>query len=243
MPLKLLGVLSTAKGAAVAAVIVAAASTTALVATNPDAQQAVQNAVQQVTQPTSGECPRLSGERKPEVVDARNVYDKALRDTFRDYQQVLEKLRSTKAEVADRERLNELVKTAEEKLRARQTRALNEIAALTLGREGQAEASGSTGANPAGTPCDRAEGARARPAGVDDVLKVAGIVDAATGDMKAVVDDALKAATQLTSGPRKPSDAPGAKPADKPEQAKPTNPPGGKPTDTPGGKPSPGPAR
>src|SRR5690348_10631002 len=89
---KLLTLLSTAKGAAAAGVVVAAAIGTGVVATNEDVQHAVTTTVQNVT----GASP--SGQ--PAVVMARNDADRKLRDAFQDDQQKLEKLHSTKVDGA-----------------------------------------------------------------------------------------------------------------------------------------------
>lgn len=231
---KLLTILSTAKGAAAAGVLAAASVGTGVAATNPDVQNAVGTTVQNVTEAVSNVV-----DPKPPVVAARNTADRKIRDAFQNDQQKLEKLRSTKVEGDGRGKLEDLLKTADAKLRARLTLALNDTAALTLGREG---AEGS--AKPSGSP--KAEGS-AKPSGSPDVkvafsadaqLKVDAIVAAAIADMDKIVADATSAVTALpTFTPGKPSDAPGGKPSNAPS-GKPSDLPGGKPSDAPGGKPS-----
>src|SRR5919199_777398 len=128
---KLLTVLGGAKGAAAAVLVAgAAAATTGVVATNPDVQQAVQQTVAQVT---GSDCTHNG---QPAVVAARNDLDKTLRAAFQDDQTALAKLHAVKVDASDRAKLNDLVSTADTKLRARLTKALNDVALATLGRAG-----------------------------------------------------------------------------------------------------------
>ena len=103
---KLLTLLSTAKGAAAATVIAGAAVAGGVTATNPDVQQALGSAVDNVTHVG-----------QPPVVAARNDADKKLRDAFQNDQKTLEKLHSTKVEGADRQKLDDTVNTADAALR------------------------------------------------------------------------------------------------------------------------------
>ena len=88
---KLLTILSTAKGAAAAGVLAAASIGTGVVATNPEIQDAVGSAVENVTEAVSNVV-----DAKPPVVAARNGADKKLRDAFQDDHQKLTQLHNTK---------------------------------------------------------------------------------------------------------------------------------------------------
>jgi hypothetical protein len=211
---KLLSLLSTAKGAAAATVIATAAVTGGVAASNTDVQNAVGEAVS-----------NLTGNSQPAVVTARNGADKMLRDAFQNDQQKLEKLHSSKVEAADRGKLDDVVNTADTKLRARLTQALNDVAALTLGREGvETSASPSPSASPKASPDVKATFTADAQARVDAIVKTA------IADMDKIVSDAETAVAAFpTFQPGKPSDVPGGKPSDLP---------GGKPSDVPGGKQS-----
>lgn len=232
---KLLSLLSTAKGAAAATVIAAAAAGTGVVATNTDVQNALGTALQNVAQASPSPEARAEASGQPAVVAARNDADKRLREAFQDDQQKLEKLHSTKVEPSDRGKLEDIVKTADEKLRARRDRALNDIAALTLGREGlvnaSARPSGSPFAAPSATTSVSASATTATPRALASFsaaqqAQVDAIVSAAIADMNAITADAEKAVAALpTANPGKPSGA-----------GKPSGQPGGKPSDA--GKPS-----
>lgn len=191
---KLLSVLSTAKGAAVAVVIVAAGVTAGVAATNPDVRSAIAD-VTHVGQPA--------------VVAARNDADKNLREAFQDDQRKLEKLRSSKVDGPDRRKLEDIVNAADQKLRARLTTALDDVAALTLGREGleSPKPSGSPSAKPSGSPDVKVSFSPAAAAQVD------AIVSAAIADMDKIVKDAEAAVAALpTFEPGKPSERPTARP-------------------------------
>ncbi len=214
---KLLSLLSTAKGAAAATVIAAAGVTGGVAATNQDVQNAITNTIQNVVNANASPSP--SGQ--PAVVAARNDADKKLRDAFQNDQQKLEKLRSTKVDGSDRSKLDTLVGDADSKLRDRLTTALNDVAALTLGRNGL-DASASP--KPSSSPDVKASFT------ADAQAKIDGIVTKAIADMDKLASDAEAAVAALpTFTPGKPSDVPGGKPSDVP---------GGKPSDVPGGKPS-----
>jgi hypothetical protein len=223
---KLLSLISTGKGAAAAAVLAAATVGGGVAATNSEVRDAVGSTVENVT---TSVADTVSGQ--PPVVTARNAADRKLRQAFQDDQKKLERLRSSKVEGADREKLGDIVKTADEKLRARLTTALDATAALTLGREGH-EASGSP--KPSGS---------AKPSTSPDVkttftpdaqTKIDAIVAAAITDMDKIVTDATAAVGALpTFILGKPSDHPSGKPGEKPSEH-----PGGKPSDVPGGKPA-----
>lgn len=204
---KLLSLISTTKGAAAAAVIAAAGVGTGVVATNSDVQNALGGAVQNAA------LAKAEPSGRPAVVAARNDADKKLREAFQDDQRKLEKLRGTKVESADRTKLEDVVKTADEKLRARLTKALDDVAALTLGREGRESAS----PKPSASPDVKATFTSDAQAKIDAVVK------AAVADMDAMTADAEKAVAALpTANPGKPADAgkPGERPAS--PAAKPT---------------------
>ncbi len=233
---KLLSLLSTAKGAAAAGVIAAAGVTTGVVATNEDAQNAIGTTVQNVAQTVTGSSPKAAASGQPAVVAARNDADKKLRDAFQDDQQKLEKLHATKVEGADRGKLDDIVKDADARLRARLTKALDDVAALTLGREGL-----EAGASPkSGSPKPSASPDVKITLTADTQAKIDGIVKTAITDMDKIVSDADKAAGALsTFTPGKPSDVPGAKPGDAPAGA-PANAPGAAPSVRPTPPTSPG---
>jgi hypothetical protein len=129
---KLLALLSTAKGAAAATVVAAAAVGTGVAATHQDVRDAVSTTVQNVTQSTDAKS-----SNQPAVVVARIDADKTLREAFQDDQKKLEKLHSTRVDRADRARLDDIVNKADAALRAELTKALDKVATLTLGREGR----------------------------------------------------------------------------------------------------------
>jgi len=191
---KALSVLSTLKGAAAATVVVAAAVSTGVAATNEDVRTAVTNAVETVTGQAS---------TKPAVVTARNEADKKLRDAFQDDQQKLTKLHSTHVENTDRAKLDDTINTADAKLRARLTQALDDVAALTLGREGLESP------KPTGSPDIKI------PFAADAQAKIDDIVGTAITDMDKLATDAETAVAALpTMTPGKPADA--GKPATAP---------------------------
>lgn len=248
---KLLSLLSTAKGAAAAAVIAAAGVGTGVVATNTDVQHAIGNAIQNVTEASPSARANAEASGQPAVVAARNDADKKLRSAFQNDRQKLEKLRGTKVAPSDRGKLEDTIKTADDKLRARLDKALNDVAALTLGREGLVNAS----ATPSGTPTATPTATATATAGVSasatpralatftaaQQAQVDAIVSAAITDMDAIAADAEKAVAALpTANPGKPSDAgkpsgqPGAKPSD---AGKPSAVPGGQPSTLPSGQP------
>ena|SRR5216684_3252553 len=207
MVTKLLSLLSTAKGAAAAGVIAAAGLTTGVVATNTDVQNALGSAVENVT---GAEHASPSGQ--PAVVASRNDADRKIRSAFQNDQQKLEKLRGTQVAPSARQKLDSIVGDADDKLRARLQQALDDVAALTLGREGL-EASGSpksgASAKPSLSPDVKIDFIAATQAKIDDVVKTA------IANMDKIASDATAAATALpTFQPGKPSDGPGGKPSD-----------------------------
>lgn len=225
---KLLALLSTAKGAAAATVIAAAAVGTGVTATNHDVQNALKDAIENVTE-------------RPAVVAARNDADKKLRDAFQTDQRKLEKLHDTKVDGTDRETLNKLANTADKALRDRLTKALDDVAALTLGRDGH-DSDKSTSTS------DKSTGESEKSTGSADVklaftteakAKVDLIVTTAITDMDKTVSDAQAAAAKLpafTPGKRddagKPDEAGRTADGVKPEDV------GGKPSNVPTPRPT-----
>jgi hypothetical protein len=191
---KLTTLLSTTKGAAAATAVAAAALTSGVAATNQDVQNAVNTAVDTIT--------RSSDSSQPAVVAARNKADKDLRDAFQTDQQKLAKLHSTHVDNTDRAKLTDTVNKADAALRARLTLALNDVAALTLGREGLEGASGATGATGAtGAPDIKIPFTTETQGKIDDIVKTA------ITDMDTIAKDAADAVALLpTFAPGKPAD-------------------------------------
>ena len=195
---KLLTLISTAKGAAAATVVAAAAVGTGVAATNPDVQSALTNTVLNITEGADAKS-----SNQPAIVAARNDADKKLRDAFQDDQQKLAKLHSTHVDSTDRAKLDDTINTADAKLRARLTQALNDVAALTLGREGLESP------KPTGSPDIKI------PFTADAQSKIDEIVATAITDMDKLATDAETAVAALpTFTPGKPADA--GKPASVP---------------------------
>jgi len=236
---KLVSLLTTVKGVAAATLIAGATVGTGVLVVDPAARDAIGTAVQNISSPTSSQLKEAEGSARPSgrpsaspsgqpaIVAARNSADQDLRRAFQDDQQALEKLRGTRVDGPDREKLNDVIRTADEKLRERLTRALNAVAALTLGREGQeASASPRASARPSGSPDVRASFTPAAQAQIDAIVK------AAIADMATIVSDAEKAVAAFPqNAPGRPSGSPGGgRPSD--------NPGGGRPSENPGGRPS-----
>src|SRR5437762_11337255 len=135
---KLLTLLAASKGAALAAVVVLGASTVTVGATSPDVQDAVQNVVHAVTGQTTSETAKSfkddCGQGQPAVVAQRNAATKLIDAAFQVDQKALESLRG---KGVDNKAAGDLIKTADDQLKTIRTRALNDVAVLTLGREGQ----------------------------------------------------------------------------------------------------------
>jgi hypothetical protein len=191
---KALAILSNLKGAAAATVVAAAAVGTGVAATNEDVQNAVNTAVETVTGKASAQ---------PAVVAARNDADKKLRDAFQDDQQKLAKLHSTHVDSTDRAKLGDAINTADAALRARLTQALDDVAALTLGRNGLESP------KPTGSPDIKIPFTADKQSKVDDIVKTA------IADMDKLVSDAETFVAALpTLTPGKPADV--GKPATAP---------------------------
>ena len=204
---RLLSALSTAKGAAAATVIAAAAVGTGVVATNTDVQNTLGDTVHGAVNTSH---PEASASGQPAVVASRNAADKKLRDAFQDDQKALEPLRGTKVAPADRGKLEDTIKTADSAPRARLSKALNDVAALTLGREGLESAS----PTPTGSPTVSASPDVKASFSPATQAKVDAIVSTAINDMAKTLSDAETAVAALpTSEHGKPSGQPGAKPS------------------------------
>src|SRR5438445_13411302 len=117
---KLLSLLSTAKGAAAATAIAAAAVTTGVAATDQDVRDAVTNTIHDVT-----ESADAKDAGQPAVVTARNKADSDLRAAFHNNQQSLEKLHSTHDGSTDRATPASTNKTADGEQRHEHTKALD----------------------------------------------------------------------------------------------------------------------
>jgi len=244
---KLLTLLAATKGATVAAVVVLGAATITVGATTPEVQDAVKQVVETVTGQTStsttartfsSDCDR----GQPAVVAQRNAATKLIDAAFQVDQKALESLRG---KGVDNKAAGDLIKTADDSLKDLRTQALNDVAKLTLGREGQDKASGSPKpskspeATGSGAPCPseapeaskspKADGS-AKPSQEGRVTvaerttldpNIKAIVDTAVAAMAAVVKDAqAKVGALPTPDHGKPSDKPGAddhgKPSDNP---------------------------
>ena len=201
---KLFSLAATGKGAAAAAILATATLGGTAAATNADPIQAVREAGDNVAQLVTDATDKMSEDRAdadadkadadeaaPAVVAARNAADKKLRSAFYDDHKALEKLRRTHVDKSDREKLEQLVTSADKQLRARLIKALDEVGALTLGRDGRdADKTRKSDSEKSATSTD------IRATTVDQA-KVDVIVTAAIADMKKIVDDTTKTAQAL----------------------------------------------
>ena len=150
---KLLTLLSASKGAAVAAAVVLGAATVTVGASSPEVQDAVQNVVNTVTGQTTSDTARSfrndCDHGQPAVVAQRNAATKLIDAAFQTDQKALEGLRG---KGVDNKAAVDLIKTADDQLKDLRTKALNDVAGLTLGREGQNKPSGSPSAKPSESP-------------------------------------------------------------------------------------------
>src|SRR6266508_3372658 len=267
---KLLSLIAQAKGATIAAVVVAGAATATVGATTPEVQDAVQQVVANlggvVSQQTHGlGCENQGGQ--PFVVAQRNAADKLLRDAYQDHQKQVQGMRKDAPKDADNKAVNDVLKKADDDLRDTLNLALNHTAALTLGREGQvaklasasptglvptstsstltASASPKPSWSPNGTPAGSASPASSERGRV-------AVANRTTLDpqIASIVDEAIKkmddivknAKTELGTVPTSEHGKPSDNPGNKPEQqGKPED--KGKPSENPGNRPSPKPTR
>lgn len=218
---KLLSLLAATKGATVAAAVVLGAATLTVGATNPEVEEAVNSVVQTVTgQSATSDIARTfktdCDRGQPAAVAQRNAATKLIDAAFQKDQKALEALRG---KGADNKAAADLIKGADESLKDIRTKALNDVAALTLGREGQTKATGSPkpskSPEPSTSPCpsERPEAAESpKPSGSPKAegsakpsqegrvtvaerttltAPIKAIVDKATADMDAVVADTV----------------------------------------------------
>jgi len=238
---KLLTLLAATKGATVAAVVVLGAATLTVGATTPEVQDAVKTVMQTINVQTTAQTDRSDCGGQPAVVAQRNAATKLIDAAFQEDQKALESLRG---KGVDNQAAGPLIKTADDQLKELRTKALNDVAALTLGREGQNKASGSPAPSkspkPSASPCPSDQPEAAKPSAspkAEDSAKpsqegrvtvaerttldanIQTIVDKAVTDMAAVVTDATAKVGALPSPDHgKPSDNPGSdhKPSDNP---------------------------
>jgi hypothetical protein len=231
---KLLALLAATKGATVAAVVVLGAATMTVGATTPEVQDAVKTVMQTLNVQTE-QTDRSECGGQPAVVAQRNAATKLIDAAWQEDHQGLEDLRG---KGVDNQAAGALIKTADDQLKDLRTKALNDVAALTLGREGQNKASGSPDPSkspkPSASPCpsespEAAETPKpsASPKAEDSAkpsqegrvtvalrttldANIKTIVDKAVADMAAVLKDAQAKAGALPAAEHgKPSDNPG----------------------------------
>jgi hypothetical protein len=237
---KLLALLAATKGATVAAVVVLGAATLTVGATTPEVQDAVKTFTQTLTV-QSEQTDRSDCGGQPAVVAQRNAATKLIDAAWQEDHKGLEDLRG---KGVDNQAAGALIKTADDQLKDLRTKALNDVAALTLGREGQNKASGSPAPSkspkPSASPCPSESPEAAKPSAspkAEDGAKpsqegrvtvaerttldanIKAIVDKAVADMAAVLKDAQAKVGALPAAEHgKPSDNPGNgnKPSDNP---------------------------
>jgi len=211
---KLLALITATKGATVAAVVVLGAATMTVGATTPEVQDAVKTVMQTLSVQTTDQTDRSDCGGQPAVVAQRNAATKLIDAAFQTDQKALENLRG---KGVDNQAAGPLIKTADDQLKELRTKALNDVAALTLGREGQNKPSGSLESSkspkPSASPCpsetpETAESAKpsASPKAEDSAkpsqegrvtvalrttldANIKTIVDKAVADMAAVLKD------------------------------------------------------
>jgi len=232
---KLLALLAATKGATVAAVVVLGAATMTVGATTPEVQDAVKSVMQTLTVQTE-QTDRSDCGGQPAVVAQRNAATKLIDAAWQEDHKGLEDLRG---KGVDNQAAGALIKSADDQLKDLRTKALNDVAALTLGREGQNKASGSPAPSkspkPSASPCpsespEAAETPKPSPSPkAEDSAKpsqegrvtvaerttldanVKAIVDKAVADMAAVLKDAQAKVGALPAAEHgKPSDNPGS---------------------------------
>jgi len=130
---KLLALIAQTKGATLAAVLVASAATATVAATTPEVQDAVQQLTANIGLSSHRDCDNGGGQ--PAVVAQRNAAEKLLRDAYNKDHKALEDLRGGKD--VDNKAVGDIVRNYDDQLRDTLNTALNDVAALTLGREGQ----------------------------------------------------------------------------------------------------------
>jgi hypothetical protein len=147
---KLLALLAETKGGVVAVVLLAGATTATVAATSPDVQSSLDQLTSGLTSQSHSDC---DGQGQPVVVAQRNAADKLLRDAYAKDHKALEALRGGPGK--DNQAVGAVVRTYDDQLRDTLNIALNKVAGLTLGREGQvrkAEANSTANAVPTAAP-------------------------------------------------------------------------------------------
>ena len=142
---KLLALLAHAKAAGVTIVVVAAGATVTVAGTTPEVQDQLQQLTTNIAQLTKSECDSDHGQ--PEGVAQRNAADKLIRAAWQKDHKALEDLRGGKD--VDNQAVGAIVKKYSDLLSTRLDKGINDVAALTLGREGQLKASASPSGSPA----------------------------------------------------------------------------------------------
>ena len=134
---KLLALLAQAKAAGVTLVVIAGAATVTVAGTTPEVQDQIQQFTTNIAQLVKNECDTDRGQ--PAVVAQRNSADKLIRAAWQKDHKALENLRGGKD--VDNQAVGAIVKKYDGLLSERLDKGINDVAALTLGREGQLKAS------------------------------------------------------------------------------------------------------
>ncbi|MDP9282708.1 MAG: hypothetical protein M3P38_11495 [Chloroflexota bacterium] len=142
---KLLAYLAHAKGASIAIVVTVSAATATVGAVTPEVQDAVRDVAAAVGLDTHGAnalrgCDDQTGQ--PAVVAQRNAADKLLRAAYEAAHKTLIDLRGGKD--LDEKLVGDVVRDYDDQLRDALNKSLADVAALTLGREGQVRKAEST---------------------------------------------------------------------------------------------------
>lgn len=261
---KLASLLATAKGAAAATLIAGSAVTGGTVAAVPEAREAVTESVSAVTTTLGSAVAAVAKAAnarraadtscgKPEQVAQRNEADKQLRDAFHADHKTLTDLKGGKD--TDHQKVNAVVKSAQEELRSVLKVALVDVARVTQGRTGQvakadaapvdltasasplvtfSEAQQTTSTGDA-SACETSGGKQ----DVELNATLAKIVENAIDDMDEIVEKAAtEAGAVLPTERGKPANDPARGTDKKPADAQ-----KGQPADKPGNKPSTPPGR
>ncbi len=122
-------------------VIVLGTATVTVGAASPEVHDTVHNVVAAVTGQTVEADKNECDKGQPAAVAQRNAATKLIDAAFQKDHKALEDLRGTPD---DNKAAADLIKTADEKLKGLRTKALNDVAALALGREGQNKTDEST---------------------------------------------------------------------------------------------------
>jgi len=149
---KLLALIAQAKAAGVTIVVIAGAATATVAGTTPAVQDQIHQITNNIAQLVKNECDTDRGQ--PAAVAQRNSANKLLRAAWQTDHKALEDLRSGKVEGlrggkdVDSQAVGLIVKKYDGLLSERLDKGINDVAALTLGREGQLKASASLSGSP-----------------------------------------------------------------------------------------------